>query len=101
MKPLPDVNKTAGDDPPASQSEQPADGASAADENRSPASIKQQTPLVPVPRLRTSAGPAGGIDYDGTLRRLPPVDPSEPPPVTGDRPSPGDAIPVYPSTGIE
>ena len=81
--------------------EQPADAASVADENSSSAFIKQQNPLVPVLRLRTSAGPAAGIEYDGTIRRLPPVDLNESPPVTGNRPSPDGAIPVYPSTGIE
>jgi len=91
VKPLPDLNKTVGDDPPASPSEPPVDAPS----------IRQQAPLVPVPRVHTSAAPAAGIEYDGTVRRLPPIDPSEPPVVTGNRPSPDGAIPVYPNTGIE
>ena len=101
VKPLPDVDKTAGDDRPAIPLEQPADFAPTAGENPSSASIRQQTPLVPVPRTRTSTEPAAGIEYDGTVRRLPPVDPSEPPPVSGNRPSSDGALPVYPSTGIE
>jgi hypothetical protein len=101
VKPVPDVEKSAGDKPLPTQAEQPADAVPVADEDSSAALTKQQNPLVPVPRLRTSAGPAAGIEYDGTIRRLPPVDPSESSPVPGNRPSPDGAIPVYPSTGIE
>jgi hypothetical protein len=99
--PVPDVERAAAADLLPAQTEPPAEAASAPSANPPPAPTTQERRLVPVPRLRDSSASAAGRPYDGTVRRLPPVDPNELPPLAGNRPPADGATPIYPSTGIE
>jgi hypothetical protein len=101
-KPVPDLQRAAGSAPTPIHAEPPVEAAApAADENPPPAAIREEKPLVPVPRVRTVAGSAAEAGIDDTVRRLPPLDPSDPPPTAGAIPSLDGSIRVYPSTGIE
>lgn len=99
VKPVPDAEKIGGENLPPNRAAPPGDIA-AAGENRPPAAIRQERPLVPVPQMRDPIAPAGAAAYDGKVRRLPPVDFGQPTPIVIGQPSPYGAMPVYPTTGI-
>jgi hypothetical protein len=73
-------------------------------ESPPPAPDRLEKPMAPVPKMAgiTSAvPPIGGLQGSDAVRRLPPVDPSEPT-LVGTYPSRfSGSIPIYPSTGIQ
>jgi hypothetical protein len=84
---------------PPLESNRPIVASLATIEHRLPESTSQEKPLAPVPKAIAAARPMGTA-AEAVVRRLPPVDPNVPPPtgLTASA-SPGDAIPIYPSTG--
>ena len=77
-----------------------ADARSTAVEHPAPAPTNLERPLAPVPRMATM-DKTTGADAAAAVRRLPPVDPNVPPAAVGYVSAPGNAVPMYPSTGIE
>jgi len=78
-----------------------SDAAPAAAERGLPASTSLEKPLVPVPRMAAVAKPIGTADAAAAVRRLPPVDPNVPTMSGSYASGRSDAIPIYPSTGIQ
>ena len=79
----------------------PTADAMATAEQRPPAPDNLEKPLVPIPRITTTARPVGSPEAAKDVLRLPPVDPNMPT-LVGSYPcsSSAGAIPTYPSTGI-
>jgi hypothetical protein len=101
VKPVPDLATVVPDaiPPVAERTDKPA---AAKDDDAAAGSTVPEKPLVPVSQAAVLGSTPAGGELAGAVRRLPPVDPNQPPPPSGRNwQSAGGAVPVYPSTGIK
>ncbi len=101
VKPAPVAAKKSVEKPRPSAAK-PDGGTAAQDKKPAAAEPKPEKQLVPVTQVSLASAPANGATIGTVIRRLPPVEPTDPNAANRANTLPaGGTIPVYPTTGIE